>query len=87
MPIKKASFKDLRQTKKKTSRNKAVKSTLKANVKKTRTIILGKDKNAAAEALKLTIKNLDKATQNKVIKKNKASRLKSRLAKQINKLN
>ncbi|XOU94140.1 MAG: 30S ribosomal protein S20 [Candidatus Kerfeldbacteria bacterium] len=86
MPIKKSAIKYLRKTKKRTSRNKAAKSITKDVVKKTREIILGKDKNKASESLKKAIKTLDKAAQNKRIKKNKASRLKSRLTKQVNKL-
>lgn len=86
MPIKKSAIKYLRKTKKRTSRNKAVKSITKDAVKKTRETILGKDKNKASESLKKAIKTLDKAAQNKRIKKNKAARLKSRLTKQVNKL-
>ena len=86
MPIKKSAIKYLRKTKRRTSRNKAVKSITKAVVKKTRQTILGKDKSKATESLKKAIKALDKAAQNKRIKKNKAARLKSRLTKQVNKL-
>jgi len=86
MPIKKSAIKYLRKTKQRTSRNKAIKSKVKTVVKKTRQIIESKDKNKATESLKKAIKDLDKAAQNKRIKKNKASRLKSRLTKQVNKL-
>jgi len=77
MPIKKAASKHLRQTKKLTAKNTAVKNKLKAAVKAARKAMAGKDKGKAS---------LDKTAQNKVIKKNKASRLKSRLTKQLNKL-
>ena len=39
----------------------------------------------AAKALPLVFKSLDKAAKSKVIEKNKASRLKSRLSQLINK--
>jgi len=86
MPIKKAAIKHLRQTKRQTIRNKKVKDQLKYLIKQTRRALGIKDKNKAAEALKKAVKALDKAAQKKIIKKNKASRLKSRLARQLNKL-
>lgn len=86
MPIKKAGHKHVRQTKRQTARNRAVKEKVKAAVKGTRSALGVGDKPKATEALKRAIKTLDKAAQNKVIKKNKASRLKSRLTKGINKL-
>jgi len=86
MPIKKAAFKHLLQTKKQTARNIKVKNQIRFLVKKTRKAFAAKDKNKAAEALKKAIKVLDKAAQKKIIKKNKASRLKSRLSKQLNQL-
>ncbi len=86
MPIKKAAFKHLRQTKKRTAKNRSVKEKVRATVKATRKAILAKDKNKAAESLKKAVKVLDKASQNKVYKKNTTSRLKSRMTKQINAL-
>jgi len=86
MPIKKAAFKHLRQTKKKTAINLKAKNQLKNLVKQTRKALGLKDKNKAVEALKKAVKALDKAAQKKLIKKNKAARLKSRLTQQLNKL-
>jgi small subunit ribosomal protein S20 len=86
MPIKHAAFKHLRQTKKRTINNKKAKASLKALVKSVRLAITGSDKKKAAEALGKAIKALDKAAQKKIIKKNKAARLKSRLARQVNAL-
>ena len=86
MPIKKAAWKHLHQTKKRTVHNKKMKDSLKSLVKKTRQALGLKDKNKAVEALKKAVKALDKAAQKKLIKKNKASRLKSRLTKQLNAL-
>ncbi|MFA5134177.1 MAG: 30S ribosomal protein S20 [Patescibacteria group bacterium] len=86
MPIQKAGFKHVRQTKRQTAQNRAVKERLKAIIKETRTALSLKDKTKAADALKRAVKKLDKAAQNKVIKKNRAARLKSRLTKGLNKL-
>ena len=86
MPIQKAAFKHLRQTKKRTLRNKKVKNNLKLLIKKSRKLIEAKKKDEAKEWVNNAVKALDKAAQSKNIKKNKASRLKSRLMKQLNKL-
>jgi len=85
MPIKKAAFKDRRQTKKRTARNLSVKSSVRSAVKAARKAIGANDKPKATEAIARAIKKLDKAAQNKVLKRNTVSRLKSRLTKQRNK--
>jgi len=84
MPTKKAAIKHLKQTKIITARNKAVKVNIKKAVKDARKYLALKDKAKAAEAVAKASKILDKAAQNKIIKKNKASRLKSRLSRQLN---
>lgn len=86
MPIKHAAFKHQRQTKKKTVENKKAKSNLHNLIKSVRKSILAKDKPAAKTALNKAYIALDKAAGKKIIKKNKAARLKSRLSQQINKL-
>ena len=86
MPTKKAAIKHLKQTKKRTVQNIVVKNRLDAAVKKSRKLIAEKKKAEAMEAVKQAVKALDKAAQNKLIKKNTASRTKSRLMKQLNKL-
>lgn len=86
MPIKHAAFKHLRQTKKRTIQNKKAKDNLKSLVKAVRKAIVQKDKTKAAEALKKAVRALDKAAQKQVIKKNRASRLKSRLSRQASSL-
>jgi len=58
-------------------RNKARKSELKTNLKKAGA------EDAAVQTVKLTIKKVDKAAAKGLIHKNKAARLKSRLAKRI----
>ncbi|MBU0597828.1 30S ribosomal protein S20 [Patescibacteria group bacterium] len=86
MPIKKAAKKHLRQTKKRTIKNLGAKNRIKAAIKSARLALTNKDKSKAQEQIKKTIKILDKAAQNKILKKNTASRFKSRLMKQLNKL-
>ncbi len=86
MPTKKAAIKHLKQTKKQTGRNKSVKTTLRSAIKQARKLITAKDKAKATEAVAKAIKLIDKAAQNKVIKKNTASRYKSRLTTALNKL-
>ncbi len=86
MPVKHASIKHLRQTKKRTARNKQITKNLKNAVKTARKILAAGDKTKANETVKKAVKILDKAAQGEYIKKNKASRLKSRLILQLNKL-
>lgn len=86
MPTKKSAIKHLRQTKKLTGRNTVVKDNLKKLVKKSQKLLVEKKKGEAEASIKQTIKALDKAAQNGVMKKNTASRTKSRLMKQLNKL-
>ena len=85
MPNKKSAEKELRKTKKRTIANKKVsvkaKSLVKADLKKVAT----SDKSVK-ETLANTIKAIDKAAKKGVIKKNTASRRKSRLMKKVNAL-
>lgn len=84
MAHKKAAIKHLRQTKIRTTRNKAVKAGLKSILKKTDHA--AEAKGADLDALvRSTIQSLDKAARRGVIKKNTAARKKSRLLKRINK--
>ncbi|GMA30940.1 30S ribosomal protein S20 [Litorihabitans aurantiacus] len=64
-------------------RNKAVKSELKTYVRKTREAIAGGDKEAAAAALSVASRKLDKAVSKGVLHKNQAANRKSGLAKQV----
>lgn len=85
MPIKKAARKAWRQTKTRTLHNLKVKKNVKDLVKQSTKLIEAKETEAAAK-VKLAIKALDKAIQNKVLKKNTGARKKSRLMKKLNKL-
>ncbi|PWD49467.1 30S ribosomal protein S20 [Serinibacter arcticus] len=64
-------------------RNKAVKSELKTYVRKTREAVVSGDKEAAAAALSIASRKLDKAVSKGVLHKNQAANRKSGLAKQV----
>lgn len=85
MPNKKSAEKELRKAKKRTISNKKVSANAKALVKNSLKKIAQNDKTVK-EDLSKTVKALDKAAKKGVIKKNTASRKKSRLMKKINKL-
>jgi len=84
MPNKKSAMKALRQDSKKSLRNFKVKRKIKDLVKDSKKLIEGKD-SKATETVKTAIKAIDKAVQNKVLKKNTGARKKSRLMKVLNK--
>ncbi len=63
-------------------RNKAMKEV----VKEVKTLVLAKDKKTAEALLAKAYKAIDKAAKGNTIKKNTASRKKSRLAKAIKKI-
>ena len=84
MPIKQAAMKALRQAKKRTLRNQKVKEGISYLRRAVRKAMDAKETNEAGELVKATIKAVDKAVQNKVLKKNTGSRIKSRLMKKLN---
>lgn len=86
MPIKKSAIKALRQAKKRTQRNRAIKTELNYLIKKSRQAIKNNASDQAKEFVYKACKALDKAAQKKVIKKNTAARKKSRLMNAYNKL-
>ncbi len=86
MPNKQAAKKYLRKSKKRAIRNEAVKIRLKKIIKDTRKLITAGKKEEAKQSLQKAIKALDKAAQNGIIKKNTASRKKSRLTLAWNKI-
>lgn len=69
-----------------TERNKAVKSELKTAIRASREASASGDKAAAAAALALAGKKLDKAVSKGVIHKNQAANRKSSLAKKVSAL-
>jgi small subunit ribosomal protein S20 len=86
MPNLKTSIKDLRQTKRRTVFNNRLRNRIKKSEKRFQDSIKAENKDTAEKSLKQTYKVLDKAAKKNVIKKGRASRKKSRLAIQLNKL-
>ncbi|MCF7907182.1 30S ribosomal protein S20 [Patescibacteria group bacterium] len=87
MPIKKSALKALRQSEKKRIRHNKVKAGLNWLRRQFLKAINAKDKKGAQSLYLKLQKALDKAVQKGAIKKNTASRSKSRLFKKVNKLN
>lgn len=85
MPNKKSAKKELRKTIKRNIANKKVSDVMKKAVKTTIKAVVAGEKLAKEDIAK-TIKAIDKAAKNGVIKKNTAARKKSRLQKKINTL-
>ncbi len=79
MPITTSAKKALRQNKRRHARNLSVKKSLKETIKKYRKFV-STNKDEAQKFLGNVYAQLDKAAKNEVIKKNTASRLKSRLS-------
>jgi small subunit ribosomal protein S20 len=83
MPITKSAKKALRQAKRRQAQNMRRKEAFRILVKEFRRAVTAKEFDKAKELLPKAYKALDKAAKSKTIKKNKASRLKSRLAKSM----
>lgn len=83
MPITASAKKALRKAKTRRARNLVKKAAYKKAVRNYRKLVAAKKLAEAAQALPAVMKALDKAAKTHVIEKNKASRLKSRLAKLI----
>lgn len=85
MPIKKSAKKALRQSKKRRKRNLIYKQKIKDLTKEVKNLVSQKKIKEAKLLLPKVYKALDKAAKVGVIKKNTASRKKSRITKFINK--
>ena len=83
MPITSSAKKALRQSRTRRGRNATKKESYKQAVKGYRKLVAAKKTDDAAKSLASAFKMLDKAAKANVITKNKASRLKSRLSKQL----
>ncbi|HVM77331.1 MAG TPA: 30S ribosomal protein S20 [Candidatus Paceibacterota bacterium] len=83
MPITSSAKKALRQNRTNRARNAKKREAYKKLVVKYRKLVAAKNGAEAAKTLPLVFKALDKAAKTKVIEKNKASRMKSRLSKLI----
>ncbi len=84
MPITKSAKKALRQSSKRRAHNLRYKNKVKALIKEARGLVLQKRVEEAKKLIPQVYKILDKAAKEKVIKKNTASRKKSRLTKLVN---
>ena len=82
----KSQIKRIRTNEKRRQRNLAVKSELKALVRKTREAVEAGDKEAAIEALRVASRKLDKAVSKGVIHRNQAANRKSKLARRVQSL-
>jgi len=80
----KSAIKRIRQSEARRLRNRYYSKTMRNAVRNLRKM---EDPKAAAEALPKVTAMLDKLAGNKVISKNKAANLKSKLARTVNKLN
>ena len=85
MPIKKSVKKALRQNVKRRARNLVYKTKIKNLIKEIRSLVSEEKIEEAKKLLPPVYKILDKAAKVGVIKKNTASRKKSRLTKLVNK--
>ncbi len=84
MPNLRNADKSLRQYKKRAAKNLAAKLEVKKLLKDARKAIDAKDLKKGEELAKTLIQKLDKIAKTGYFKKNKSSRLKSRLAKKLN---
>ena len=82
----KSAIKRIKQSVKKTARNRHVSSTLKTYIKRVREAVEAKDKDAAVAALKIAIPVIDATATKGVIHNSTASRNVSRLTKLVNTL-
>ena len=82
----KSAIKRIKQTIKKTARNRHVSSTLKTYIKRVREAVAAKNKDAAVAALKAAIPVIDISSSKGVIHSSTASRNVSRLTKLVNTL-
>jgi|WetSurMetagenome_2_1015567.scaffolds.fasta_scaffold51800_3 small subunit ribosomal protein S20 len=84
MPLRhKSAQKRARQTIKRTERNKQFKALIRGAIKKVKT---EKNKSGAEAELKKTVAVLDRAATKRIIHRNKAANIKSKLTKSVNKL-
>lgn len=86
MPIKHAALKQIRKDRKRQQRNQALRAELKTLTKRLLSLIKGQ-KSAEAKALIGTVaRRYDRAASQRIIHRNTAARLKSRLMKRVNAL-
>jgi len=86
MPIKKAALKRMRSDKKRRERNLQIVNELKTKIKHFRELLSNNKKDEARRLIPGIASRLNKATQKKIIHRNKAARTISRLEKAIRRL-
>ena len=84
MPNMKNAKKKVKVIAKKNVANRTYKASMRTAIKNVEKAVEAKDKNKAADALKIAIKRIDKATSKGVASKNLCARNKSRLTKKVN---
>jgi small subunit ribosomal protein S20 len=82
----KSAIKRIKQNEKRRIQNRIVRGSTRTQVKKAKETIVEGDKNAAVLEVSEAVKKLDRAVSKGVIHKNNAARRKSRLFKQLAKL-
>jgi len=86
MPQSNSAKKTVRKNEEQRMANKAVKSSMRSQVKKVRDAIDAGDKDKAQAEMKLAVTKMDKAAKTNIIHKNQAARRKSRLQKAVDKI-
>jgi len=88
MPTHKSAEKRVRQTEKRTARNKAVRSKFNTEIRRFEQAVKNEEgKDIIEQRLRQAVKTIDQTASKGVIHENKAARIKSRLMKKFNKLN
>ena len=84
MPILHAAYKSIKVTKRRTTRNQSIRSQLKTETTKFIDLLSSKKPDEAKKQFNALMSLLDRACSKGIIKKNTASRKKSRLMKKLN---
>ena len=87
MPNIKGAIKRVRGNNRKKDVNTIVKSSMSTAIKKFEKAVKEADKATASTQLNVALQRIDKAVNSKLVHKNKAARLKSRLTKKLNSMN
>ncbi|NLA04985.1 MAG: 30S ribosomal protein S20 [Firmicutes bacterium] len=84
MPITRSAEKRMRQTVKRTARNRRMKSMVKTTIRHFEEALQEGDHESARDNLKIAVRRIDQAAAKGVIHKNNAARKKSRLTRLFN---
>ena len=82
----KSARKRIKVNRRRAERNKSIKSATRTQLKKCVIAFAGNDLKTKEEALRLTVRSLDRAATKGVLRKQTVNRKKSRLAKALNKM-